>query len=243
MKKHYFGVLAAVIAVCLFGTGVFAQEAAPAAAPAEAPAAAPADEAAKLEDKLLPLMTMEQAFAAALQRRALLANFIVQERAKLEKATEEEKVELQKNIETASKQFTELTTYMDVIFGLGGRREYEYNRVNSTIYLKVGSVAETFGRAIQARDVRAAKIRELREAMEKEADAAKKEALQKELDGVFRQYALFVNALFRIYQIHPARNYQYVAGNQTLYLKTNDEEISKLKAEIEKKKAEGEAGK
>lgn len=233
MKKHYFGALAGVIAVCLLGTGVFAQDAAPAAAPAE--------ENAKLEDKLLPLMTMEQAFANALQRRALLANFIVQERAKLEKATEEEKAELNKNIDAATKQFAELTTYMDVIFGLGGRREYEYNRVNSTIYLKVGTVAETFGRAIQARDVRAAKIRELQAALEKEEDATKKEALQKELDGVFRQYALLVNALFRIYQIHPARNYQYVAGNQTLYLKTNDEEINKLKEEIEKKNAESEA--
>ncbi|HQC54030.1 MAG TPA: hypothetical protein PLE92_12900, partial [Lentisphaeria bacterium] len=85
---------------------------------------------------------------------------------------------------------------------------------------------------------RAAKIRELQEALEKEEDATKKEAVQKEIDGLFRQYALLVNALFRIYQIHPARNYQYVAGNQTLYLKTNDEEINKLKEEIEKKKAE-----
>ena len=34
MKKHYFGVLAVVIVVCLLGTGVFAQDAAPAAADA-----------------------------------------------------------------------------------------------------------------------------------------------------------------------------------------------------------------
>lgn len=233
MKKQLVVIPLVLFAVCFFALSSFAQDA--------APAAVPADDAAQLEDKLLPLVTMEQAFAQALQRRALLANFIVQERAKLEGATEEQKVELQKNIETATQQFTELTTYMDVIFGLGGRREYEYNRVNSTIYLKVGTVAETFGRALQARDNLAARIREAQANIEKEADATKKAELQQTHDALFRQYALFVNALFRIYQIHPARNYQYVAGNQTLYLKTNDAEIEKLKAEVEKQQAEAAA--
>ncbi len=191
---------------------------------------------ATLEDKLLPLITMEQAFAKALQRRALLARFIEQETAKLKESSGEDTTAISKNLVQARKAFAELTTYMDVIFGLGGTRAYEYDNVKSTIFLRVGTVTEVFARAIQARDNYAKRIAELKDIIEKESDETRKATLQKEHDALAQRWALVVNALYSIYQVHPKRNYQFNPANLTLYLKTNDEEIQKLQDAIEKNK-------
>lgn len=189
---------------------------------------------ANLEDKLLPLVTMEQAFSKALQRRALLVRFIEQETAKLKESTGEEATTISKNLAQARKALGEATTYMDVIFGLGGNRSYEYDSVKSTIYLRVGTITEVFARAIQARDTYAKRIVELKEIIEKEGDETRKATLQKEHDALAQRWALVVNALYNIYQVHPKRNYQFNPTNLTLYLKTNDVEIQKLQTEIEK---------
>ncbi len=191
---------------------------------------------AALEDKLLPLVTMEQAFAKALQRRTLLARFIEQETAKLKESSGEAATEISQGLAQARKAFTELTTYMDVIFGLGGTRAYEYDNVKSTIYLRVGTVTEVFARAIQARDNYAKRIVELKDVIEKEADGTRKATLQKEHDGMVQRWALVVNALYSIYQVHPKRNYQFNPSNLTLYLKTSDDEIKKLQDAVEKNK-------
>ena len=149
------------IAMSVFMTGaLFAEDAAPAAD-------------AKTEDKLLPLVTMEQAFAKSLQRRHALAAAIQATSKKLEEAAEDDKAAQLKTLTDLRKEFLKQTTYMDVIFGLGGERVYEYNPVTSTIYLRVGNVNETFGRAIKARDDNGAKIKELNEKIEAEKDAAK----------------------------------------------------------------------
>lgn len=196
--------------------------------------------AATLEDKLLPLVTMEQAFAKALQRRTLLARFIEQETAKLKESSGEEATKISQGLVQARKAFAELTTYMDVIFGLGGTRAYEYDSVKSTIYLRVGTVTEVFARAVQARDNYAKRIAELKDIIEKEEDETRKATLQKEHDTLAQRWALVVNALYSIYQVHPKRNYQFNPADLTLYLKTNDEEIQKLQAEIEKNKKQAE---
>ncbi|MFA6928793.1 MAG: hypothetical protein WCT05_00590 [Lentisphaeria bacterium] len=195
---------------------------------------------ANLEDKLLPLVTMEQAFSKALKRRALLVRFIEQETVKLKESTGEEATTISKNLAQARKALGEATTYMDVIFGLGGNRSYEYDSVKSTIYLRVGTITEVFARAIQARDTYAKRIVELKEIIEKEGDETRKATLQKEHDALAQRWALVVNALYNIYQVHPKRNYQFNPSNLTLYLKTNDEEIQKLQAEIEKNKQQAE---
>lgn len=195
---------------------------------------------ANLEDKLLPLVTMEQAFVKALQRRALLVRFIEQETAKLKESTGEEATTISKNLEQARKALGEATTYMDVIFGLGGNRAYEYDSVKSTIYLRVGTITEVFARAIQARDTYAKRIVELKEIIEQEADETRKATLQKEHDALAQRWALVVNALYNIYQVHPKRNYQFNPSNLTLYLKTNDAEVQKLQTEIEKNKQQAE---
>ncbi len=199
-----------------------------------------ADEAANLEDKLLPLVTMEQAFAKALQRRSLLVRFIEQENSKLREADADETQKLAQGLAQARKALAELTSYMDVIFGLGGNRSYEYDNVKSTIYLRVGTVTEVFARAVQARDSYAKRVVELKGLIDKEEDETRKATLQREHDAAAQRWALLVNALYSIYQVHPKRNYQFNPENLTLYLKTNDEEIQKLNAEIEKNKEQQE---
>ncbi len=228
LKKIFTG---AVVAMMVFGGYALRAE--------EAPAAAAAAETT-LEDKLLPLVTMEQAFAKALQRRTLLARFIEQETAKLKESSGDEATKISQSLVQARKAFSELTTYMDVIFGLGGTRAYEYDNVKSTIYLRVGTISEVFARAIQARDAYAKRIAELKDIIEKEGDETRKATLQKEHDVLVQRWALVVNALYSIYQVHPKRNYQFNPSNLTLYLKTNDEEIKKLQAEIEKNKKQAE---
>ncbi len=196
----------------------------------------------KKEDKLLPLITMEQAFAKALQTRNVLAQYINTENAKLEKATDAEKEELNKNITAARRRLAEINTYMDVIYGLGGRRAYEYNRVTSEIYLRVGTVSEVFTRAIATRDNLAKQIAALKEAIDKETDADKKKALEANQTAAVQRYALVVNALYNIFQIHPVRHYHFDAATRTLFLKTNDEEVKKLQEQLkeaqEKKNAD-----
>jgi hypothetical protein len=221
LKKIFAGAL--VFVMCCGGYALRAEEA-----------------AAALEDKLLPLVTMEQAFAKALQRRALLARLIEQETAKLKESSGEEATKISQGLVQARKAFSELTTYMDVIFGLGGTRAYEYDSVKSTIYLRVGTITEVFARAIQARDNYAKRIVELKDIIEKEEDETRKATLQKEHDTLVQRWALVVNALYSIYQVHPKRNYQFNPSNLTLYLKTNDEELQKLQAEIEKNKKQAE---
>lgn len=222
-------VLTAIASAFCF-TAIYAQDNAEAAKPADAQAA----EAKPVEDKLLPLITMEQAFAKALQNRNILAQYINNEVEKYKKAEEKDKAAIEENIKNARNKLAELNTYMDVIFGLGGRRAYEYNRVTSEIYLTVGTVSEVFTRAIATRDALAKQIAAVKEAIDKEQDAEKKKALEANQTALVQRYALIVNALFNIYQVHPVRNYHFDAATRTLFLKTNDAEVTKLQEQIKK---------
>lgn len=200
----------------------------PAAAAAEPAAAKPA------QDKLLPLITMEQAFAKALQKRAALVQLLAQEANDYKAADDKAKPEIEKKFAATRKALAELNTYMDVIYGLGGNRAYEYNRVTSEIYLRVGTVTEVFTRAIATRDAIAKQIAAVKEALDKETDDAKKKNLEAQQAVLVRRYALIVNALFNIFQVHPVRNYHFDAASRTLFLKTSDEEVAKLREQLKK---------
>ena len=105
---------------------------------------AKADKAANdadIENKLLKLTTLEDAFIKAWRTRNLLIRYIAQETAKLKDATDDAtKKELRKNIGAARKRLQTLRVAMDIVFGIGNRRQYEYDSVKSTIYLRVGTV-------------------------------------------------------------------------------------------------------
>ncbi|MBP5671552.1 MAG: hypothetical protein J6X49_04110 [Victivallales bacterium] len=223
MFKKLF--IASLISSICF-TSLMAQEA--------AAATQTADQTEKKEDKYLPLITMEQAFAKALRTRAALAQYINDESAKYQKANDTEKAEIEKNVAAAQKRFNQINTYMDVIYGLGGQRNYQYNRVTSEIYLRVGTVTEVFTRAITARNNLAKQIDQLKKDIEAEKDETKKKTLEDMQLKLAQRYALIVNALYNIFEVHPERHYNFDAATRTLYLKTNDEEITKLREQIKK---------
>ncbi|MFA6817229.1 MAG: hypothetical protein WCS73_13155 [Lentisphaeria bacterium] len=222
-------------AIALMGTMAFSADVAKKVNPAVEP------EVKVAQDKLLPLVSMEQAFARALNTRNALLEFIEKQSAQLKNLKGDEFVATQKKVEDAKKALRQSTTYMDVIYGLGGKRNYQYNNVTSTIYLRVGTVTEVFARAIQTRDVLAKQVVDLKAKVEKEADAAKKATLQKQYDAVAGNWALVVNALYNVFQIHPKRQYEFDPTKNMLFLKTNDAEINKLKADLAKEKEESAA--
>lgn len=188
-----------------------------------------------IQNKLLKLTTLESAFKRALQKRNLLRRFIAVENGKLEEATTDDaKAEARKNIGNARKQLNTLQIAMDVVFGTGNRREYEYNEVDSTIFLKVGTVEEAFARSVRTRDALSAFIVEKRKAAEAEADAEAKEKLEKKIAEAVRQYQTVAAALQVIYQVTPTRNYEYNPKDSTLYLKISENELQNLREQVRK---------
>lgn len=226
MSKFLKSLVAAVI---LAGSGTLL---------AQADAGANGEAAKPLEDKLVSLGTLEAAFAKALQTRTALIRFIQTEEVRLKELKGEEAEALSRKIDEARTALNQMVAYMDVIFGLGGTRDYDYDQVKSTIYLRVGTVSEVFIRAVRARDAYASRAAELHERIAKETDAGKKEALQKEANAATQRWALMINALYKIYQVHPKRNYHFDERNMTLYLKATDAEVEKLQAELAKSKKE-----
>ena len=197
---------------------------------------------ADLENKLLKLTTLEDAFLKAYRTRNLLARYIAQETAKLKEAKDDDaKKELRKNIGAARKRLQTLSIAMDVIFGVGNRRQYEYDSVKSTIYLRVGTVTEAFARAVRTRDLLKKYVAEQKTALDKEKDGAKKKEIQKKIDNATKQYQVMAAALQVIYGVTPKRNYLFDPRNSTLYLKVSEKELDKLKTQLQKLQAERKA--
>ncbi len=209
--------------------------------PSEADAAVSPKE---LQNKLLKITTLENAFKGALRKANLLQRLIAQEKKKLETETDEARLqEIRGNIGNARKQLHTLTTAMNVVFGVGNRREYVYNEVESTIFLKVGTVEEAFARAVATRDALAGFIIEKRKAAEAEKDEAAKKELEKRITVAVRQYQIVVAALQVIYQVTPKRNYEYNPQNSTLYLKISERELEELRSKARELREASGAGK
>lgn len=186
-----------------------------------------------IENKLLKLQTLEEAFLKALKKRTLLARFIRQERAKLKQTDEKEKKqEISQNIAKGQKQYKIFQTAMNVIFGIGNRRDYEYNQVTSTVYLTVGNMEQIFGRAIKAKQLLAQFIVKQKKALENAEDDDAKVAIQKKIDAGTKQFQTVAAAMQIIFDITSQRTYEYNPKNSTIYLKVSDAEVEKLKAQV-----------
>ncbi len=202
--------------------------------------------AADVENKLLRLTSLEEAFVKAARRRNGLASLVVQENQKLQAEKDEaKKAELQRGLDEARKQLQALSVAMEMIFGIGNRRDYEYNTVTSTVYLKVGTVEEAFVRAVKVRDALRNYVVQQKPVSEAEKDEAKKKELEAQIAQATRQYQLMAASLQLVFQVVPDRNYEFNPANSTLYLKVSDNEVAKLKAKIEEmqQKAAAEQGK
>lgn len=188
-----------------------------------------------VQDKLLKLTTLEQAFVRADKDRKILAQFVVQEQAKLAKATTDaDKEKIKKDIEEAQKKFQTLSIAMEIVFGIGNRRDYEYNDVKSVVYLRVGSVEDCFARTIRVRETLKKFVIDQKALKDAEKDKTKQEEIDKKVQNATKQYQVVAASLQVVFGVTPLRNYEYNPQNSTLYLKASDNEIEKLKAEVAK---------
>jgi len=189
----------------------------------------------EVESKLLKLTTLEDAFLKAVRTRNALQRYVVQERNALPGLEEEEaKKAAQERIEAARKRLRALSIAMDVVFGVGQRRDYDYDPVKSTVYLKVGTVEDAFTRAIRTRDALRDFVVKNQALKEAEKDEEKKTEIEARLGNATRQYQTIVAALQLVYGVTPQRNYLYNPTNSTLYLRVSEAELEKLKADLQK---------
>ncbi|MBT3381426.1 MAG: hypothetical protein HN742_38170 [Lentisphaerae bacterium] len=198
-----------------------------------------------IQNKLLKLTTLEDAFKKALRNNQLLQRYIVQENAKVEATEDEEaKQAARKNIGAAQKKLQTNNVAMNIVFGLGRRRTYQYDEVSSTIYLRVGTVEEAFARTVRTRDLLRNFVVQQKALLEAEKDEEKKAEIQAKVDNGTRQYGVVAAALQVIYGVNTQRSYEYNPKNATLYLKISENELDKIKVQIselqEKQKAAAE---
>lgn len=247
--RKYLGLL---VTTGLAGTLAYSQDAAKKEAAPAAPAAAAATadkpaadkpvDAKDVRDKLLPLTDMETAFKKTWAKRVALARQVDDLEKKLKDAADEEqKKEIRKTIGESRKGLQTLGVAMDVVFGIGRTRSYEYDEVKNTIYLRVGTAEETFVRAVKTRDAYAKAIVDQKAALEKEADAEKKKELEKSVEELTKGYSIVAASLQQIYGVTPSREFSYNPKNSTLYLKVSENEMAKLKEQVEKLQEERKA--
>lgn len=188
-----------------------------------------------VQNKLLKLTDLEQAFVRADKDRKILAQYIVQENAKLAKATTDaDKDKIKKDVEEAQKKFQTLSIAMEIVFGIGNRRDYEYNDVKSVVYLRVGSVEDCFARTVRVRETLKKFIVDQKALKDAEKDKAKQDEIDKKVQNATKQYQVVAASLQVVFGITPLRNYEYNPQNSTIYLKVSDNEVEKLKAEVAK---------
>jgi hypothetical protein len=216
----------------------FAQEE-PAAADEEAEIAEVEE---RVENRLLRLTTLEDAFLQADRRRRQYATFVIQETARLrETEDEEQQAEIRRNIGAARKRLADYSTAMEVVFGIGRRRDYEYNQVTSTVYLRVGTVEESFARAVRARDALLKFIGEQRALAEAETDEATKAEIEQKIDAATRQYQTVAASLQLVFGVVPQRNYMYHPQNSTLYLRITEDELTRIRGQLAERARAAEA--
>jgi len=210
---------------------VAAEPAKPATPAAPAVPADPKD----VKDKLIKLTTLEQAFGRADRDRKILAQQIVQEQAKLKAATTDaDKEKINKDLDEAKKKFQTISIAMEIVFGIGNRRDYEYNDVKSTVYLRVGTVEECFARSVQIRDALKKFVIEQKALKDAEKDKAKQDEIEKKIENATKQYQVVAASLQVVFGVTTQRDYEYNPKNSTLYLKVSENELAKLKEQLTK---------
>ena len=193
-------------------------------------------------DQLVRVCGVEDAYREALRNRSLLHGLIVRAEKELEKGQgdPEKLAELRAQLVRGRKQYGDLKAALDLVFGLGERREYEYDPVKSTIYLRVGTVEEVLTKAIRSRDALAKHLGELRTRLQNEKDAALRAEIEKAVGRITAQHSAYVRALGMIYGIRPERKYVYNSKDAVIYIavsKTELETIESQRKELRSKQA------
>lgn len=185
------------------------------------------------ENKLVQLDSLENAFLKSEHRRKMLAVNFLNLKATLKQTDDEkEKKEINGQIEQTQKELEVLNVAMDVVFSPTRPRQYEFNPVKSTVYVKVGNIEQVFLRTVQVRDGLLKAIQEHQKRLDESKTEEEKKKAQKGMDNLQRQYQTLVAALQLVFDIIPQRNYLYNPKDSTLYLKVTEAEAKKIQEKI-----------
>lgn len=201
------------------------------------------DSAVAVEDaesgRLLKWTTLEQAFLRANRNRAVLSQYVERLAEQLrETEGEEAKAEIRKQLGDARVRLHRLNTAMEVMFSSPAQRAYEYNPVQSTVYLRVGTVREVFERAVRTREVLKQYIQQQHADLQDETDEQDRLDIEERLQEATRQYQTVAAALQIIFGVTPQRNYTYDPANATLYLNVTEDELEDLRQQISRMQEE-----
>ncbi|MEA2083088.1 MAG: hypothetical protein U9O82_02380 [Thermodesulfobacteriota bacterium] len=187
------------------------------------------------EDKFVQLASLEESFLNSVRRRRAFAVNILNLQTQLSKTDKEkEKSEIEDQIKQIRKELDILNVAMDVIFHPMQPRQYEYNPVTSTVYVKVGNVEQVFIRAVQLRDMLLKAIQKQEKKHGEVKKDEEKTELQKKIDSLKRQYQTVVASLQIVFDVIPQRNYLYNPKDSTLYLKVTEKEAKQIQEKIDK---------
>ncbi|MCK5802745.1 MAG: hypothetical protein KAI66_07930 [Lentisphaeria bacterium] len=186
-------------------------------------------------DQLVRARGVEEAYQEAVKNRDLLRRLILRAEKELEKAgNTKELAELRAQLVRGRKQYADLKDALDLVFGLGERRDYEYDPVKSTIYLRVGTIAEVFTNALRSRDVLAMRLAGLQARLESEKDATVRVEMQRAVESVATRHDAYVRALGMIYGLRTGRDYVYNSRDATIYIKMSKTELEAIRSQRKK---------
>ncbi len=188
---------------------------------------------AEAQDKLWPVTRLDQAFLKANRSRAFWAQELLRRRQRVEEAqTDTERDALKQDIATAERNFRNIHNAMAIVFGVGNRRQYEYNPINSTVYLVVGRVDQAFSKGVRTLNSLRGFVQRQNTLKEAETDEKKLEEIDGQIKTATRQYNVVAASMQLIFGYAQTRNYQYNPANSTLYLKITDTELEKLQDQL-----------
>ncbi|MCF7854468.1 MAG: hypothetical protein K9N51_06715 [Candidatus Pacebacteria bacterium] len=192
--------------------------------------------------RLVKWTTLEDAFLKTNRNRIILRRYIAQQEEQLKNTEgEEQKQEVRKKIGEVRKRLHRINTAMDVIYGVAEDPQYVYNPVQSTVYVRVGTVQETFEEVARMRDRLRRTVADQKNKLDNAQDEDTKAKLQKALDAVVGRYQTVAAALQTVFGISPDRDFSYNPDNATLYLKVTDDELAEIKQRLAEQRGQTES--
>jgi len=197
------------------------------------------------ENKLVKLSSLEQSYRKAERNIKILNTRIITYSNALKKIKkEEDKDKVTAQIKKDREMLKNYAIAMNIVFGLGNQRQYVYDPVKSTVYLRVGTVEETFARTINLRDAYKKFVLEQKKLKEDATKTAEElKTIENNIKIGTKRYQNIAASLQIIFNVAPQRNYLYNPKNSSLYLKITETELTKLKTDIKALQEKREAAK
>ncbi|GEM_PF-4346951 len=170
--------------------------------------------------KLVAWVTVEEAFASAINRRAAVAKTYAEDLKAQQEAAEADKASFDEKIAKERNALNVINLYLNIVFAPESVSEYAFDSATSVVYQKIGTAKEIFVKVIARRGL-------LDQARQKATDEAEKTRLE-------GQYQLLQNAIAFVYNIDANRKYEFNADNGVIYLKATAEEAQQILKSLKK---------